>query len=261
MWQNWLRSRAFSIGTDKDAEFDQQTSLAPCWRKEVCHRKLMYMKLVSCVGRERCNVLSSKSRRWLGQEASIGQDASIRMQPKWDERSEVGWKMEEVKRHWHCITWLIALNDRQLCSVNCEQSAIGAASWVKEWQVESPVAFFNLFFFFFFRVRFMMSTYPMSILYGYFEMLWSSASGHLEFDSFLSWYFLLTSTPPLQGLAPWASAHVSRSILTFSTWQGGVQRSPFDVRFFFRRVGNDRTSMHCFPSRRVAVGKAKFLKF
>ena len=143
MWQNWLRSRAFSIGTDKDAEFDQQTSLAPCWRKEVCHRKLMYMKLVSCVGRERCNVLSSKSRRWLGQEASIGQDASIRMQPKWDERSEVGWKMEEVKRHWHCITWLIALNDRQLCSVNCEQSAIGAASWVKEWQVESPVAFFN----------------------------------------------------------------------------------------------------------------------
>ena len=116
-------------------------------------------------------------------------------------------------------------------------------------------------FFFFFRVRFMMSTYPMSILYGYFEMLWSSASGHLEFDSFLSWYFLLTSTPPLQGLAPWASAHVSRSILTFSTWQGGVQRSPFDVRFFFRRVGNDRTSMHCFPSRRVAVGKAKFLKF
>eukprot|EP00984_Skeletonema_dohrnii_P008783 scaffold3273_cov153-Skeletonema_dohrnii-CCMP3373.AAC.1 len=68
----------------------------------------MYMKLASCMGRERCKVLSSKSCRWLGQEASIGQDASILC------------GMEEVTRH--CITWRIALNDRQLCIGNCAPS-------------------------------------------------------------------------------------------------------------------------------------------
>eukprot|EP00985_Skeletonema_marinoi_P024944 scaffold17855_cov72-Skeletonema_marinoi.AAC.1 len=48
----------------------------------------MYMKLVGCIGREMCKVLSSKSRRWLGPEVSIGQDASIRDVAEWDGRSD-----------------------------------------------------------------------------------------------------------------------------------------------------------------------------
>ena len=70
-----------------DAEFDSRDEPGTVLEEgSLPPQTIIYMKLVSCTGRERCKVLSSKSRRWLGQEASIGQDASIR------DVAEVGWK-------------------------------------------------------------------------------------------------------------------------------------------------------------------------
>eukprot|EP00985_Skeletonema_marinoi_P002542 scaffold1048_cov135-Skeletonema_marinoi.AAC.13 len=80
--------------THTDAELIHETSLAPCWRKEVSSRKLMHMKLVRYLGREGCKVLSSESRRWLGQKASIG-DKTHRS-GMYRSRSGNG---EEVMRH------------------------------------------------------------------------------------------------------------------------------------------------------------------
>ena len=193
-----------------------ETSLAPCWRKEVCHRKLMYMKLASCMVRERCKVLSSKSRRWLGQEASIGQDASIR------DVAEVGWKWR------NCITWWIALNDRQLCIGNCAPSnrqlrIIRTASWVKvkEWQVESPVASLIPLLLLSCSVHDVIISNVILVRLFRDALIFKHLGTSSLFPS-CSDTFLLTSMPSFaasQGLAPWATAHVSRSMLTFSTWQ------------------------------------------
>ena len=239
----------FSIGTDKDAEFDsrdepgtvlEEGSLLPQTNvHETCglHRK--------------GNVQSV--------EQQISQVAGTRS-IDWTRRIDPGCSrsgMEEVTRHWHYIMHSHrAASDRQLYFIRLLR---GAASWVKEWQVESPVAFLIPLLLFLLSC----SVHDVIISNVNIVRLFRDALifKHLGTSSLFpscSDTFLLTSMPSFaasQGLGPWASAHVSRSMLTFSTWQGGVCRSPFRFSFFFVESAYDRTSIASFPFRRVCRGR------